>query len=50
MIDINIENIILDIFYNTNKWVRWIYLLLKRIPIRAPFDFSMYLSMCNIDM
>ncbi len=26
----DIENIVIDIFNNTNKWVRWIYLLLKR--------------------
>ena len=30
MLDSNIENIVIDIFNNTNKWIRWIYLLLKR--------------------
>ena len=47
MLNSDIENIIIDVFNNTNKWVRWIYLLLCR-KYNNDLDFLSKISIWKI--
>ena len=47
MLDNDIENIVIDVFNNTNKWVRWIYLLLCR-KYKNDLDFLSKISIWKI--